>query len=202
MKRWVPLIDVIVFAALPALFTVLIVITLFFEQPWPPPKIALAIGVPVMSWAIFGAMLWRRWTTRPTFVTLIGTAVWANGIDVTAEQVSDAINLYVYNAATAHKRLDSQTVLAMFGRMRIELTPRPIWWAGKKKAGLQKGYGIRVYWGDGFGYNAFFHECHHAVDENLLAVPVDYQHKRVAWWDLIPKIKRFWREGHKSADRV
>lgn len=194
MKRWVPLVDVIVFAALPALFTILILVSLFFEQPWPPPKIALAIGVPVSSWAIFGGMLWKRWNARPTFVTLMGAAVWCKGVDVTPEQVTEAITLYARNVAAAHKRLDFDTVFAMFGRMRLELTPKPIWWAGKKKAGLQKGYGIRVHWRDGFGHNAFFHESHHAVDENLLAVPIDYQHKRMTWWDLIPKIKKLWRE--------
>ncbi len=192
MKRWIPKIDIVVFAGLPTLFTLVMVATLFFEQPWPAPKIGLAIGVPLMSWAIFGGLLWKRWATQPTFITLAGTVVWCAGLDVTPAEITNAIVLYARHVSTAHKRLDFDTVFAMFGRMRIELTPAPIWWAGKKKAGLQKGYSMRVFWLEGFGYNAFFHECHHAVDENLLGAPVDYQHKREGWWGLVPKIKRAW----------
>ena len=198
MRCWIPTIDVIVFAAFPAVITAAIGTSLFFEQAWPAPKIVLAIVVPLAAWLIFGLLLWSKWRRRPTFITILGTAVWCNGLDIDSGRLIDAINLYSTTVARAHKRLELQAVLAMFSRMRIEFTRDHVWWVGEKKAGLQQGYAIRVRWGDGFGYNALFHEMHHAIDENLLGVPVDYQHKRLAWWDMIPKIKRSWREGASS----
>lgn len=196
MKRWVPIIDVVVFTALPALFTLAIVASLLFEQPWPPVKIAFAIGFPIVSWLTAVLILWDRWQDEPTYALVLGTVVWAKDIPVSKNEISDALHLYAQQVSKAHKRLDLQTTLAMLGQMRIELTKKPIWWAGSKKAGLQKGYFVRAHWGEGFGHNAFFHELHHAVDENLLGVAIDYKHERMLWWALVADIKRAWREAH------
>ena len=187
--RWIPWIDVIIFAGVPMLFTVAVIASLFFEQLWPPAKIGIAIAVPMMAWAIFGALIFQKWKARPSFTLVSGTRVWvANGIDVTAADVASALTLYANRVARAHTRLDLQTVLSMLGCARIEFRSGSI--GGKN--GLQKGNGIIVNWLGGFGGNATFHELHHMVDELLLGVPVDYKHERAAWWDLVGDIKRAW----------
>lgn len=192
-KRWIVWQDLAVYGGYPLFNTGLALVAAVTPQAWPTPKVVFLSMTVVSVWAVFGMLLLRKWRKRPTFVTLMGTAVWANGQEITQHQVNDAINFYTVRVARAHKRLDLQTVLSVLSQARIEFTERAIWFSECAYGGLQKGANIRVHWGEGFDYNAFFHACHHLVDE-LLLDRMDHKHTRMAWWDLIPELKSEWAQ--------
>lgn len=191
MSRWIRPIDVVVFVAIPALVTVAVVATLFFEQSWPPVAVGFAVGVPLAAWIIAAWMLASKWNARPDFVLANGTGVWTNGLSIPKAAIMQAI-LFYERRVSELSGLPHADVAAALKSMRVEFTATPIIHNARRVAGLQQGRSVIVQWGGGFGSNAFFHELHHVVDQ--ASGRDDHGHHRDEWWDHIAVIKREWRQ--------
>ena len=192
--------------------TVLSIIVIGTSPRWA--VIGLFIIGPVLAvmWVVSGYYLLKHWLTRPDMMTLMGTAVWTNGLAIKINDITDAINYYAANVAHHHPKLDVSTVLGMFGRARIEFTAGPIWFG--EVTSLQHGYSMRVRWKipvnhyqggergwvsteeEGFGHNDFFHSCHHMVDEMLMGF--SDAPECLQWWGMVPKLKQGWIDGPKK----
>lgn len=194
MRRWLPWQDLVTFLAFPVMYTAFVVWALFTPQEWPLPKAVVMAAVGVIGYAVAACVLWRRWRTSPTFVLPLGTAVWTNGLPIELPDVIAAVGFYAANVGRAHRILSPPLIHAMLSDARIEFTKGPVLWGEEKFAGLQKARSVKVMWGDGFGYNAFFHELHHMVDERLLD-RVDRRHEREDWWKIVSQLKKVWRDG-------
>ncbi len=213
MRRWINWQDMITFWGVPVVATVGSALLLISA-----PRAAV-IGMFILSpvlltmWIVCGYFFMKHWLRRPDIVTLMGTAVWTNGLRINGNDISDAINYYATNVGHFHPKLDTATVLSMFGQVSIEFTEDLVWFG--RPSAIQRGYSMRIRWHvtvhnylqklgtwkveehEGFGYNDFFYACHKLVDEVLLDVPSDAP-GRLEWWDMIPRLKTGWIEGAKK----
>ena len=211
MRRWLNWQDIITFCGVAIVSTVVSIVTMATSPEWAVIGGFILGPVLLLMWAVSGYYLLRHWMTRPDLMTLMGTAVWTNGLAIKGNDVADAINYYAANVAQFHPKLDIAILLSMFGQVGIEFTDDPVWFA--KHNSIQRGYTMRVRWGvlvhnyhkkgwaveyhEGFGYNDFFHACHQMVDEVLLGALPDAP-GRLQWWGIVPKLQDGWRSGAKK----
>jgi hypothetical protein len=151
---------------------------------------ALAITTATTTGFILVALLvFLRWFfSKPDFFTEVGTAIWTGGIpQITKNFMDRALAHYAAKLNNINPKIRKELIKDMLSKAAIEWDISPVsyisnGWFMANKAGLHRGYDIKVQWKGSVSQSAFFHELHHMVDEIILKKSADYEHKDVLWW--------------------
>jgi hypothetical protein len=153
--------------------------------------------------AVFLLFFFRWYNSRPNYFTKHGTAIWMDGINaVYRARMEHALDYYIAKLLELAKnqmtdlkgKLPFMLKGASIEWSRKLISSMGIGWKVKDKAGLQSGKNIKVHWPGSIKNSTLFHELHHMVDEVVLGLGPDYEHKRTQWWNLIRKLKEGYEE--------
>lgn len=207
MRRYIPLIDLLLFTALGALALGSLILVVFTAQDWPTGKIVTVSVVPLAIVAVCAWALLVRWLARPAFITKQGTAVWVAPTGPLLSEIEEFLDFYIEHVAELWPQATEYKIKEMLSGARIEFVNRLITlggfgWSIKDAYGLQKGKIIKVKYNTCHLENtALCHELHHMIDELVFNVPPDYQHKLTVWWYTCSIINASWGQRNSLQKR-
>jgi len=202
-RRGIKNCDLITFGGI-SLFAIVVTIGAFLtKQEWNAVKVVILLSATGGMVGLSLLYFFKKWMTRPTFVTKHGTAVWTNDIPRLDQALMEkALDHFIVRmrqeVPEVVKEAELRTMLArtgiewQSGRVSLITTRYEL----KDKAGIQHGYRLLVQWKGTIADSALYHEMLHEVNEFIRLPKLkseaektefrieDIQHKEVDWWRL------------------
>lgn len=202
-RRGAKSIDLVTFGGISLLAVVVTVGAFLIKQEWNVAKAIILLSVTGGMVAAALLYFFKKWMTRPTYVTKHGTAVWSNDIprvdqDLMERALDHFIKIMREEVPEEATETELRNMLARTGiewqsdRVSLITTRYELY----DKAGIQHGYRLLVQWQGTIAETALFHELLHEVNE-FIRLPklagleakiqfrlADIRHEEADWWRL------------------